>query len=110
MIEHEEERVRSLAPHPTLVAHPATAPVSKECEPRKPTGNISKVSFGLENYRKGKVVRKSDDITKDNEYYKTAKEMMQYHGWHGKDIRFEKKSVKYCCDILSKETLSTQTT
>ena len=91
MIEHEGERVRSLAPHPTLVAHPATAPVSKECEPRKPTRSISIVSFGLESYWKGKVVRKFDGITEDNEYYTFVKEMVQYHDWHGKDSTFERE-------------------
>ena len=45
-IAEAREKARSLSPHKTLVAHPATAPDS-QCEQLKPEGNITLVSFGL---------------------------------------------------------------
>ena len=36
-------------------------------------------------------MEKFEGITKDNEYYKTVKGIMEYLGWHGKDIRFDKE-------------------
>ena len=89
-----------LEPHATLVAYPATTPKEKPTT-RRPKGRIDVMSFGLENYWKGNVVKDCRAFTEDNKHYRTVKELMEAHNWDGKTVKFghEENEVMFRHDV-----------
>ena len=89
------EKARSLSPHKTLVAHPATTPDS-HCEQLKQEGNITLVSCGLGMFWKGSVLQQAEHIVRGNRNFWTVKEMLDYYRWHHKEIQFGREE----CAVL----------